>query len=214
MAAANSAQILRFGEPLNGAAGAVLLLHGRGSSAEDIAGLSRALSGEGFAFVAPSAPAGTWYPQRFLVPTALNEPWLSDALALIDRIVAELETAGLGAERLGLAGFSQGACLSLEYAYRRPRSYGFVAALSGALIGPLETERPPVPLKSVPVLLGCAEMDAHIPVEFVHRTAATFEAAGASVTKRIFPGGAHTVFPPEIEWMNAQLGAMRARHRS
>jgi predicted esterase len=132
----------RFGSPLVQARGAVILVHGRGSSPHDIAGLADVIPGAGLAFLAPAATGGTWYPQRFLAPLERNEPWLSSALNVIDRLVAEVLAAGLAAERIGLAGFSQGACLVLEYAARHPRRYGFVAGLSGALIGPPDTPRP------------------------------------------------------------------------
>ena len=126
---------LRLGAPLAQTAGALILLHGRGSSAEDIAGLARSLKGAPgpLAFLAPNATGGTWYPQRFFVPLADNEPWLSSALGVVDELIGEVRAAGIPFERIGIAGFSQGACLTLEYAARNPRRYGFVAGLSGAL---------------------------------------------------------------------------------
>jgi predicted esterase len=192
---------LRLGPPLTAAKGAVILLHGRGSSPDDIAGLADVLSGAGLAFLAPAAEGGTWYPQRFFVPLPANEPWLSSALAVIAALAAEAQAAGLGPQQLGIAGFSQGACLALEFAARHPRRYAFVAGLSGALIGPLATARRPGNLDATPVLLGCAESDAHIPVEYVERSAEALARMGADVTKRIFPGSAHTVFPEEVEWL-------------
>src|SRR5882757_2873882 len=105
----------RFGSPLSQAQGAVILVHGRGSSPHDIAGLADVIPGGGLAFLAPAATGGTWYPQRFLAPLERNEPWLSSALNVIDQLVAEALAAGIASERIGLAGFSQGACLVLEY---------------------------------------------------------------------------------------------------
>lgn len=196
---------LRFGKPLSTARGAVILIHGRGSSPNDIAGLADALPGAGLAFLAPAAEGGTWYPQRFFVPTEANEPWLSSALGVIAALAAEAGAAGIAAEKLGLVGFSQGACLALEFAARHPRRYGLVAALSGALIGPLGTPRPPGDLRGTPVLLGCAERDPHIPLEYVERSAQTLSQLGAEVTRQIFPGGYHTVFPEEVEWLRQRL---------
>lgn len=184
---------LRLGAPLAKARGAVILVHGRGSSAEDIAGLTDIFEADDLAYLAPEAANNTWYPHRFLVPPAQNEPWLSSALAVIDTLVAEALAAGVPAERIALVGFSQGACLALEYAARHPRRYAFVAALSGALIGPTDTARDAVDLKGTPVLIGCAERDAHIPLEHVEHSAAALTALNASVTKQIFPGSAHTV---------------------
>jgi predicted esterase len=193
------------GAPLAAAAVATLLIHGRGSSGDDIVGLSEALPTAGIAYLAPSAPGGAWYPQRFFVPLAQNEPDLSRALETIDGLVRELGQRGLPPERIALVGFSQGACLALEYAARHPRRYGLVAALSGALIGPLDRARPAVDLAGTPVLIGCAERDAHIPLPHVEASAAYFGQNGARVTKQIYPGSAHTVFPAEIDWLTTQL---------
>jgi len=113
--------------------------------------------------------------------------------------------------RIGLVGFSQGACLALEYACRHPRRHGLVAGLSGGLIGPLNTPRPPVGLGKTPVLVACAESDAHIPLPYVEETATAFGRAGAVVTKLIFPGSNHTVFPQEIDWLRGQLSGWAAR---
>jgi predicted esterase len=192
---------LRFGAPLARARGAVLLVHGRGSSPEDIAGLATELTEPGLAFFAPAAAGGAWYPERFLVPVERNEPWLGGALGTIAGLVEEIGKAGLPARQIGLVGFSQGACLVLEYAARHPRRYGFVAGLSGALIGPLGAARPPGDLKATPILVACAESDAHIPLDYVERSAETLGHLGADVTKQIYRGDEHTVFPEEIHWL-------------
>jgi len=201
----DTSNTLRLGPPLAQARGAIILLHGRGSSADDIAGLAEALPAADIALLAPNASGGTWYPQRFLAPLRQNEPWLSSALDVIDQLVNEAHAAGLPYERLALAGFSQGACLALEYATRHPRRYGFVAGLSGALIGPLDTRRGPADLQQTPVLVACAERDAHIPLDHVAQSATTLSRLGAVVTKQVFPGSAHTVYPEEIAWLTQQL---------
>jgi predicted esterase len=201
----DTTDVLRFGAPLAEATGAVILIHGRGSSAQDIAGLAKALKNDGVAFLAPNATDGTWYPQRFFVPLVQNEPALTSALDVIDELVREAQAAGLPLERIALAGFSQGACLTLEYVTRHPRRYAFAAGLSGALIGPLETARPHVDLKETPVLVACAGGDAHIPLAFVEQSAATLATFNAAVTKQIFPGNAHTVFPDEVHWLREQV---------
>jgi predicted esterase len=196
---------IRFGTAPDQARGAVILIHGRGSSPEDIAGLATRLPSARLAFLAPAATDGTWYPERFFMPLHRNEPGLSSALDVIETLVGELEAAGLKPEQIGLAGFSQGACLALEYAARQPRRYRFVAGLSGALIGPLDTPRTGGNLQGTPVLLGCARLDAHIPLEYVEKSATTLTELGAVVTKLLFPGAAHTVFPEELAWLNRQL---------
>jgi len=202
---------LRFGAPLANARGVVILVHGRGSSADDMAGLATVFGTDDLAYLAPEATNSTWYPNRFLVPPAQNEPWLSSALAVIDKLVAEALAAGIPSERIALAGFSQGACLALEYAARHPRRYAFVAALSGALIGPTDTARDCVDLLQTPVLIGCAERDAHIPLEHVEHSAAALNAFNAAVTKQIFPGSAHTVFPAEVDWLKKHSAGLLAR---
>lgn len=198
--------VLRFGPPPAEASGAVILLHGRGASAHDIAGLADYLPKEGVAFAVPDAAQGTWYPQRFFVPLEENEPWLSSALGVVDRLANELHNTGLPWERIGIAGFSQGGCLALEYALRHPRRYGFIAGLSGALIGPLDTPRPEAAdLEGTPVLVACAERDPHIPLPFVQHSVEVLAKTGADLTTHIFPGGDHTVFSEEMAWLGRRL---------
>jgi phospholipase/carboxylesterase len=198
---------LRFGAPLGKATGALILIHGRGSSPDDIAGLADHLPAKGIAFLAPAANGGTWYPQRFLMPLEANEPWLSSALGVVGKLSAEVQAAGISPASLGLIGFSQGACLALEFAARNPGRYRLVAGLSGALIGPPDTPRAATDLLQTPVLLGCAERDPHIPVGYVERSALELSRMGADVTKLIFPGGAHSIFPEEIAWLGRHLSA-------
>ena len=199
------AAILRSGPPLSRAAGALIFIHGRGSNAADIASLAEALDAKDHTILAPSATGGSWYPQRFLAPLEKNEPWLGSALQLVDALAQETIAAGVPAERIGLIGFSQGACLALEHASRAGRRYAFTAALSGAVIGPIDIARPARNLNGMPVLLGCAENDAHIPLPFVEHTAKVFSGMNGLVTKRLFPGAAHTVFPEEVAWINQRL---------
>ncbi|CAM2881919.1 alpha/beta hydrolase [Rariglobus hedericola] len=199
---------LRLGAPLAKARGVVILLHGRGSSADDIAGLADVFGASDLTYLVPEAANSSWYPHRFLVPPAQNEPWLSSALAVIDTLVAEALVAGIPSERIGLAGFSQGACLSLEYASRHPRRYAFVAGLSGALIGPTDTTRDCIDLQGTPVLVACAERDAHIPLDHVEHSATALAAFNATVTKHIFPGSAHNVFPEEVAWLKKQAASL------
>jgi phospholipase/carboxylesterase len=202
---------LHVGAALTQASGGVLLMHGRGSSAHEISGLARALKNPALAFLAPTAAGNTWYPQRFLHPLSDNEPHLSQALQVMNDLVGQLVSAGIPSERIGLIGFSQGACLSLEYAVRHPGRFGFVAGLSGALIGPLDTPRPRIDLRRTPVLVACAESDAHIPIAHVEKSATFFESANADVTRQIYRGASHSVFPEEIEWLRARVSAWTTR---
>jgi predicted esterase len=203
--------VLRGGTPVASARAALILLHGRGSDAEDIYGLGEAIAADqsGVAILAPNAAGNTWYPQRFLAPLADNEPYLSSALATIGRLIAELGLEGLDPGNIVLAGFSQGACLSLEFAIRHPRRYGGVAALSGAAIGPPGRARDlEGSLSGTPVYLGCSDRDAHIPLASVEESAGILERLGAKVTKQIFAGMGHTVNADEMAALRALVAGV------
>jgi len=179
----------------------LLLLHGRGASAEDIYSLgdAAAAGNPDVAIAAPQAAGGTWYPQRFLSPVARNEPYLSSALGVIANLVAEASENRIRFDRIVIAGFSQGACLALEFACRHPRRYGGIVGLSGALIGPPGGTRSMAgSLDGAPVYLGCDENDAHIPLASVEESASIFTKLGAQVTKTIFTGLGHTVNAEEL----------------
>ncbi len=152
------------GEPLARARAAMVMVHGRGSSAENILSLCEELAVPGFAYLAPQAEGHTWYPYSFLSPIERNEPGISSGLAAIAAVLETIERAGIPAERVLLLGFSQGACLSLEFSARAARRYGGIAGLSGGLIGPEGTPRDySSSLAGTPVFLGCSDVDPHIP---------------------------------------------------
>ncbi len=204
--------VARAGAPLDRAAGAVVLLHGRGATAESILELAAELGRPDLAYLAPQAAGSTWYPYSFLAPLAANEPWLSSALAAVGRTLDLAAAAGHAAERVALAGFSQGACLALEHVARHPRRYASVAGLSGGLIGPDGTPRPapaagaaPPPLAGTPVFLGCGVPDPHIPAARVEESARVLEGLGAAVTLRLYPGLGHTVNADELEHVRRLL---------
>jgi phospholipase/carboxylesterase len=197
---------VRVGASLGKAAGAVVLLHGRGADAEDMLPLAEALAQPDLAFVAPRAPGRSWYPLSFLAPLAENEPALGRALAMIGQTVEGLARAGLPLERILLLGFSQGACLALEYAARNARRYGGVAALSGGLIGSEGTPRDYAgTLSGTPVFLGCGDRDGHIPLWRIHESTRVLRDLGAEVTERIYPGMGHTGNADEIGRLRALL---------
>ena len=192
-------QVHVHGRPLDEAAAAMVLLHGRGGTAQDILTLADAIGRSDFAYLAPQAFGDTWYPYGFMQPIGRNEPWLSSALSFVDRVVRSVSDAGLATDRLMLVGFSQGACLTLEYVARHPRRYGGVAALTGGLIGPDGTPRDYAgSLEGTPVFIGSADPDPHIPVQRVHESAAVLESMGGLVTTRIYPGMGHTVSDDEL----------------
>jgi predicted esterase len=198
--------VYHIGTPLETATAAMVMIHGRGSSAADILGLVDEFPTEGIVYLAPQAAGRTWYPNRFIAPIASNEPSLSSALALIDGIVGKIINAGIGRERIFLLGFSQGACLALEYAARNADRYGGVFGLSGGLIGPPGTQWIyDGDFARTPVFLGCSDVDFHIPLERVDESAAVFERMNAAVTKRIYPGMGHTVNRDEVDFIRGLL---------
>jgi predicted esterase len=184
----------------------MILLHGRGASAEDILGLSHEFDLEDIAYLAPQAAGRTWYPYSFLAPIAQNEPGITSALGVISRLIEDARNQGVEARRIAILGFSQGACLTLEYAARHAKRYAGVFGLSGGLIGPPGTPREyPGSLDNTPVFLGCSDVDAHIPLARVRESADVFRAMRATVDERIYEGMGHTVNHDEIDAINAVL---------
>jgi len=184
----------------------MILVHGRGATAESILTLAGELRLADVAYLAPQAAGNTWYPSSFLSPIPQNEPGISSGIAIIDGLVARLTREGIEASRIALAGFSQGACLALEFAARHARRYAGIFGLSGGLIGPPGTPRLYAGgFDGTPVFLGCSDVDAHIPLERVHETADVFRRLGALVDERIYPGMDHTVNADEIAAMRAAL---------
>lgn len=201
--------IAHLGAPIHDAVGVVILTHGRGGSAEDMLALAGAFDRPRFHFRAPHAAARTWYPYSFLAPLEENEPHLSEALATIDAVVQDVERTGVSSERIVLGGFSQGACLALEFAARHARRYGGLIGLSGGLIGPEGTPRDYAgSLDGTPTFLGCSDVDPHVPAWRLHETADVLEELGATVTLRIYPGMGHTVSADEIVHIQALLDGL------
>jgi predicted esterase len=184
----------------------LVMLHGRGAPASDILGLAGEFGFDDIAYLAPEDAGREWYPRTFLAPIDQNEPNLSSALRLVATIVETLGEAGVGAERVGFVGFSQGACLSLEFVVRHPRRYAVVGALSGGLIGPPGSSWPDAgPLEGTPVFVGCSDVDPHIPLARVRESADVFRRRGAVVDERIYPRMGHTVNRDELDALRALL---------
>ena len=198
--------VVHYGAEVETATAAMILLHGRGATAQDILTLAHEFHAPRIAFLAPQAANATWYPNRFIAPVASNEPWLTSALAVVDGLVATLVSAGIPHERVAMLGFSQGGCLALESAARQPRRSAGVVGLSAGLIEKGDQPRSYAgSLAETPVLLGCSDVDFHIPLARVERTAQVFSALGAVVDKRIYPGMGHTVNQDEIEAIQRML---------
>jgi phospholipase/carboxylesterase len=201
--------VLMAGEPLESAQAAIIMLHGRGATAEDILSLASEVDQSGFAYLAPQAAGYTWYPYSFLAPIASNEPGLSSGLAVIASLLERLEAAGIVPERTILLGFSQGACLALEFATRNARRYGGVVGLSGGLIGPDGTPRDyPGSFAGTPIFLGCSDVDPHIPAQRVLFSAEILKGLEAAVTAKLYPRMGHTVNQDELDAVSKMMQAI------
>ena len=184
----------------------IILVHGRGDSASGILGLVDELDAPDVCWLAPEAASNTWYPYSFLSPLPQNQPGLDSGLGVIGRLLQSVEDAGVDVARVGLMGFSQGACLAQEFAARQARRYAAIIGLSGGLIGPPGTPREyPGAFDGTPVFLGCSDIDPHIPLSRVKESAEVFRRMGANVDERIYPRMGHTVNADEIAAINALL---------
>ena len=206
------AEVAAAGAPRPRARAAAILLHGRGSNADDMLGLAQEFGQRDIAYLAPEAPRGSWYPYSFLAPLEQNEPHLSDALATVGAAFAQLAREGFTLDRVALIGFSQGGCLALEYVARNARRYGAVAGLSAGLIGPPGTPRNYAgSLSGTPVFLGCSDIDGHIPLARVHESRDVLGRMGAEVTTRIYPRMGHTINADEIAAVREMLAGIPER---
>lgn len=196
-------QIIEAGKELNEAGKALIMLHGRGADAQDILSLSQYLNVQDFALLAPQATNHTWYPYSFLAPPAQNEPWLSSALSLLEEIVADVNAKGIANEHIYFLGFSQGACLTLEYVTRHATRYGGVAAFTGGLIGDaIYKENYNGDFAGTPVFIGTSDPDPHVPVNRVNESAAILTDLHAHVLKKIYKNMGHTINQDELEQVN------------
>jgi predicted esterase len=215
MASHEDQPLLRSGPELADAGALLILLHGRGSSAADILTLEPHLRRDGLALAAPQAEGQSWFPYSFLVPVEQNKPGVPSAMTVINSLVQEAELLGVPRERVMILGFSQGACLALEFAVRHPARYGGFYGLSGGLMGPPGTTwQSDGSLAGTPVFLGSSDVDSSIPRSRVEETAEVFTRLGASVTLTLYPGMAHTITAAEIRQVNAMVAeAMQAGSR-
>ena len=192
--------VAHAGHELKGARCAVILLHGRGSSAEDILGLAETFYDERIAFLAPQAANRTWYPLSFLAPIELNEPWLSSAIAKVESLIENCVTTGIRRSRIAVCGFSQGACLATESIARHPQHYGALIAFTGGLVGPSDLElQHDGSLAGTRALFSSGDPDAHVPWSRVEASAREFERMGAQVELIRHTGRPHTIMDAELE---------------
>lgn len=193
-------QIITAGVPAADAKKAVIFLHGRGASAEDILGLAKHLNLEDAALFAPQATNHSWYPYSFMAPVAENQPSLDSALSILKSLVEDITLAGIPAEQIYFVGFSQGACLTLEYVSRNAQQYGGVVAFTGGLIGKeINLNNYKGDFKQTPVLITTGDPDPHVPVRRVEMSEGILKKMNANVSSKVFTGRPHTISPREIE---------------
>jgi predicted esterase len=187
----------------------MIMVHGRNAGPANILDLTSSLNRPELTYLAPAAANHTWYPYSFLTDTAKNEPCLSSGLHVLDQLIADVVARGIPHDRVGLLGFSQGACLAAEYAVRHPTRYGGIIVFSGGLIGPPGTTWDyEGSFSGTPVFLGCSDVDAHIPKQRVEESAAIFERMGAAVAKRLYPGMGHLVNNDEIAFAQGVIDSI------
>jgi len=198
--------IIYSGQQLAKAEKVLIMIHGRGGSAEDILSLSDHLVAGDFALLAPQATENTWYPYSFLAPVEQNEPWLSSALSLVGEAVSDVIAAGIKKENIFFLGFSQGACLTLEFTARNAARYGGIIAFTGGLIGSsIHRANYKGNFEGTPVFIGSSDPDMHVPVDRVHATTSVLQLMGAEVTEKIYKGMGHTINADEIQHANKIL---------
>ncbi len=198
--------VAKAGKPLSDAKKVLIMVHGRGGSAEDFIRLSDRLGVEDFAFLAPQAIQHTWYPYSFLQPVEKNEPQLSMSLSGLSELLDDLKGLGFAAKNIYFLGFSQGACLSLELCARNARRYGGIIAFTGGLIGNrINKAHYQGDFKGTPVFIGSSNHDPHVPEDRIAESEEVLAAMGAQVTKKIYPNMGHTIIDDEIKIATAML---------
>jgi predicted esterase len=202
-------RVVSAGPAPEAAEGTIILVHGRGASAQSMLSLYPELEVPRFAALAPQAAGHTWYPHSFLAPLDANQPYLDSALSRLESLVGDLLDRGIPSTRIALLGFSQGACLTSEFVARHPRQYGAVMALTGGLIGPDGTPRNyPGSLAGTPVFIGTSDPDPHVPARRAIETRDVLTRMGGDVELRTYPGMPHTINADEIEACRKRLQAM------
>ena len=191
------------GKPLSEAKKVLIMIHGRGAGAQDILSMASYFDVKGFALLAPQATNATWYPYSFMSPVAQNEPWLNSALSLLKELVADVNNQGIALENIYFLGFSQGACLMLEFVARNATKFGGVAAFTGGLIGDkINTENYKGDFAGTPIFIGTSNPDPHVPVERVYATTNILKQMNAAVTEKVYANMGHIINKDEISNAN------------
>jgi predicted esterase len=203
--------LVEEGVPL-GKGPVMIMVHGRGASPASILELVPRLGRTGWTYLAPTAANRTWYPYSFMADRSQNEPGLTSALEMLQGVLERVMRAGVPPARTVFLGFSQGACLTAEFALQHPRRYGGVLIMSGGIIGPPGSvgPNPQGSFKGTPAFFGCSDVDAHVPRSRVEESAAIFTKMGAVTTCRIYPGIGHIVIDDEIAFAQQVMSEVEA----
>ncbi|PRY86628.1 alpha/beta hydrolase [Mongoliibacter ruber] len=198
--------IINAGLALNEAKKVAIMIHGRGGTAKSILSLEQSLNLEDFALIAPQAPGNTWYPYSFMAPDKNNEPSFSNSIEAIDGVIQDLKAKGFSTEQIFILGFSQGACLSLEYAAQNAAKYGGVVAFTGGLIGEhVKEEKYKGDFGGTPVFIGSGFKDPHVPLSRIKQSQELLSRMGATVKTFIFEDFEHTIRQEEVDWVNEHI---------
>jgi phospholipase/carboxylesterase len=202
----HSKKVFTSGKQISEAKKALVMIHGRGAYAEDILSLAGYFNVKDFVLIAPQAENNTWYPYPFIAPPQQNEPWLSSALQVLAEVVSDINNEGITSENIYFLGFSQGACLMLDFVARNAKRYGGVIAFTGGLIGDkIYTENYNGDFKQTPIFIGSSDPDPHVPVERVNATVEVLKEMHADVAEKIYPNMGHTINTDEIEQANTLI---------
>lgn len=195
------------GVPLSEAKKAIIMLHGRGASAESIISLNDHLKIDDAAIIAPQATNSSWYPYSFMAPDQDNQPALNSALQVIDDVVKDILASGIVLNQIYFLGFSQGACLALEYTTRNADAYGGVIAFTGGLIGQtINSLNYTADFKGTPILITTGDPDPHVPMSRIYESVEVLERLNAKVELKVYKGRPHTIQMEEIELAKGYLG--------
>jgi phospholipase/carboxylesterase len=195
--------IISAGRELNKDSKVLVMLHGRGANAKDILSLATYLDLTEFSLLAPQATNNTWYPYSFLAPVTENEPWLGSALNMLKEVLDDLLKLGIPAENIYFLGFSQGACLTLEFVARHANKYGGVVAFTGGLIGDkIYSDNYKGDFQNTPFFIGTSNPDPHVPVERVYATTNILKDMNAAVTEKVYDNMGHTINQDEMDNAN------------
>lgn len=202
----SSRRTLTLGAAASRARAVCIFVHGRGQSPDEMRShVFDRLVAPDVAFVLPRAPRAAWWDARAVAPlTPATRAQLSEAIDVLSGVVAQVRSEMAGRPLL-LAGFSQGACLCVEYVLAglpRPEA---LAALTGCRVGVADDVRPEASLSGLPVYLTGGDADPWIPVSAYDEAARALRRCDARLRTALFPGRPHEVCGTEIDVMGSML---------